>query len=275
MDFDFDFDELPVPFRMQPGLRKVDQVPLTPLIDNGPLFLEKQRVVQLGQSRLAVPGFDAGPALRSIATLADKGGHCDSLARPLELRFEEDFAVLDAATGTLPWLCVCVPSHWAPEEKLGLHLAQVHAPVADNSALQAASHQLIRLVTSGESWQRSVCTVSPSGRFDQHPYRNSREPWPAHPADADPADFVARLFLRVERQSFIPILTPDGSPAGQAVFTIRVMLERLTDAVTTPAKASRLHDWLASMSPPVLDYKNLTACREPVLAWLGRFASTH
>jgi hypothetical protein len=136
---DFDFNQIAVPFRMQPGLRRLEcqDLRLTPLDPSSALYAQKKAVLEAGQSRHALPGFDAAPALQAIAAR----GHCDPQV-PLELAFEEDFAVLDGATGTLPWLCVCVPSHWAPEDKLGLDFAAVHRPVADNTALIAASQQL-------------------------------------------------------------------------------------------------------------------------------------
>jgi dimethylamine monooxygenase subunit A len=56
----------------------------------------------------------------------------------LALAFAEDFAVIDGTTARIPWLAVCLPSHWAPEDKVGRHFAQVHAPVADNQTLISA-----------------------------------------------------------------------------------------------------------------------------------------
>ena len=47
------------------------------------------------------------------------------------------------------------------------------------------------------------------------------------------------------------------------------MLQPLAVAVDTAAKATRLHDALASMSPAVLAYKNLAPAREPLLRWLA------
>src|SRR6185369_5621039 len=125
--------------------------------------------------------FDPGPALDAIvAHGVESGINADRLCEsPLELCFEEDFAVLDGDTGTLPWLRVCVPSHWAPEDKLGLPFAAVHAPVADNALLLAASQQLVQLATSGDRFERFVWTLTPSPRYDQHPRRHAREPWPA------------------------------------------------------------------------------------------------
>jgi hypothetical protein len=53
------------------------------------------------------------------------------------------------------------------------------------------------------------------------------------------------------------------------VFTIRVMLQPLTEAVGTAEDAQRLHEALASMSEAVLAYKNLTPARDRLLAWLA------
>jgi hypothetical protein len=60
----------------------------------------------------------------------------------LSLAFAEDFAVIDGARATIPWLAVCLPSSWAPEDKVGRHFTEVHAPVADNAVLLAAADHL-------------------------------------------------------------------------------------------------------------------------------------
>jgi len=261
---DFDLSRIAVPFRMQPGLQRLDPGArhLTPLAPGSPLWQEKKRVVDGGVSRSAVPGFDARPAIEAILARARAEGL--QAGEPVELAFEEDFAVLDGDTSTLPWLGVCVPSHWAPEDKLGQPFAAVHAPVADNQALLAASRQLVQLVTGGERFERFVWTLTPSGRYDQHPRRHPRSPWP------DPADAVAfarQCYLRAERQTFFPI-----PGHRQAVFTIRVMLQPLAQAVRDRADAQQLHDALASMSEAVLAYKNLVPARTPLLAWLAQRA---
>jgi hypothetical protein len=158
-----------------------------------------------------------------------------------------------------------VPSHWAPEEKLGLPFAAVHAPVADAALILAASQQLVRLATAGQCWERAVWTITPSGRHDQHPRRHARTPWPA---TDDPAPFAAGCWLRSERQTFFPV----GQGTRQAVFTIHVRLQPLVAAVDDAAKAQRLHAALASMSDAVLAYKGLAAARDPLLRWLASLA---
>ncbi|MET0310972.1 MAG: heme-dependent oxidative N-demethylase subunit alpha family protein [Burkholderiaceae bacterium] len=262
---DFDPALIAVPFRMQPGLSRLDEgaVQLTPLDPSGRLFEEKRRVAEAAQSRHAAPGFDPAPALAAIAREGRRLGHEPS-ALPPELAWEEDFAVLDGAAGTIPWICACVPSHWAPEEKAGLPFAALHAPVADAATLVAASAHLVKLATSGR-WERHVWTLSPSSRFDQHPHRHGRTAWPAA---QDPEAFAAACWLRAERQTFFPV----GEGSRQSVFTIRVMLEPLPVFAAEPGAARRLHDSLASMTDAVLAYKGLAEARPRLLRWLSRQA---
>lgn len=259
---DFDFKHIAAPFRMQPGLQRlaIAGSQLTPLDPNSALAGEKRQVLDAGQCFHAVPGFDAAPALEAIRQRALREGHAvtPSSLQDLPLAFEEDFAVLDGATGQLAWMCICTPSHWAPEDKLGLGLSAIHAPVADNALLQAAAAHLVQLATGGERWERYVWTVSPSPRHDQHPRRQPRTAWPEV---ASPEAFAAACYLRAERQTFLPV----GLGTRQAVFTIRVMLQPLAQAVQTQDEARRLHDALASMTDAVLAYKNLTTARPLLL----------
>jgi len=261
---DFDLSQIAVPFRMQPGLRRIalDDMRLTPLRRDSRLYAEKKAIVEAGAARHQVSGFDPSPALQTIADLGVRSGIAHGPDHFPELAFEEDFAVLDGTTGSVPWLCVCVPSHWAPEEKIGLDFTALHQPVADNAALLSAANQLVSLVTAGQAWERFVWTLASSPGYDQHPQRHPRERWPRAVDDDGLAD---ACWLRAERQCFTPV----GKGTAQALFSIRVMLEPLTQAIATPGMARRLHDSLASMSDAVLDYKNLRAVRQPLLRWLS------
>jgi hypothetical protein len=179
----------------------------------------------------------------------------------LALAFAEDFAVIDGRSAQIPWLAVCLPSHWAPEDKIGRHFAQVHAPVADNQVLITAGEHLARLVTGAERWERFVWTITRFPQLSQHPQRCDTAPWPT---DASADALAARAFFRTERQTFIPL------PAhAQAVFTIHVQMQPLADAVELPAHAQQLHAALASMSPAVLAYRGLGDARDRLLAWLA------
>lgn len=306
MTFDFDA-AVSAPFRMQPGLRRlpVGSTQLTPLAPGSRHQREKLAVLSAfwPQALLGMPGFDAGPALQALCRhaaaeqpeawgwdgeralarrlgtavrasgeveqtapgrfgLGDETSRCLlglpapwRLAGLLSLAFAEDFAVVDGRTGSIPWLAVALPSHWAPEDKIGRHFAEVHAPVADSGLLRKAGDSLMRLVTGTERWERFVWNVTDQPRLHAHPARVDPLRW-QHTAVAD-------AWWRTERQTFLPV---DGQ--AQAVFTIHVEVQRLAEAIATPARAAALHAAVASMSEAVLAYRGLAAVRAPLLAWL-------
>jgi len=183
----------------------------------------------------------------------------------LSLAFAEDFAIIDGSDATIPWLAVALPSHWAPEHKVGRSFAEVHSPMADNRLITGAASHLARLVTGSERWERLVWTIARHPRLHAHPDRVDPAPWPDHlEGDA----LAALAWWRTERQSFIPV-----HGLQQAVFVIHVEVHPLAQALADPARAARLHDALASMSPAVLEYRGLAAVRDRLLRWLaGRSA---
>lgn len=284
----FDFDAaVSAPFRMQPGLRRMAAGAghLTAAAPNSRHQREKLAVLGAfaSQALLQAEGFDASNALATLRAVAQQehAGHVDATARVpevqaclaalptswreaalLALAFEDDFAVIDAETTTIPWLAVALPSHWAPEEKVGRPFAEVHAPVADNKLIVGAATHLAALVTGPERWERFVWTIARHPRLHAHPARLDAAPWPR-----DPEAVLAGAWWRTERQSFIPV-----PGARQAVFTIHVDTQPLAEAMT-PERARRVHDALASMSDPVLAYRGLAAVRAPLLDWLARRAT--
>ena len=266
----FDFTQVSVPFHMRPGLARLapDARHLTPLRPGSVLYAEKLAILRQSDTRQAMPGFDPADVLAAVRAQALKdgvtAGDADSL--PLELQVEEDLVLLDTVTTRVPWMCVSVPSRWAPEEKIGLSLASIHHPVADGEALAAALPHLIRVLGHGARWERFVWTVSASPLFDQHPRRQALVPWPD---EANPALLAACCFLRAERQTFFPLCDAHGQPRPQVVFTIRVMMEPLVTAVRIARDARTLHDSIASMSKAVLDYKGLSPVRDRLLRWLA------
>lgn len=206
-----------------------------------------------------------GPAAEAAEVLRRLPGRW-RLAALLILAFAEDFAILDAAGARVPWIAAALPSHWAPEDKVGRHFAEVHAPVADNALLVAAADALSRLVSGPDRWERFVWTVTPQPRLGAHPRLAPAARWTAGRPDA----VAAQAFWRTERQTFLPV-----PGARQAVFTILVEVSPLAEAIDTAACAKRLHDALASMSPAVLRYRGLDGVRDPLLRWLGERAALH
>ena len=221
----------------------------------------RAQALQLGAAVTA--GGAVEPLQAGVFGLSDEVTHCLQglpapwrLAGLLGLAFAEDLAVVDGQDGTIPWLAVCLPSHWAPEDKVGRHFAQVHAPVADNTLLVKASEQLTRLVCAPQRWERFVWNVTDQPRLHAHPAHVAAQRWQQ--------TGVEHAWFRSERQTFIPV-----AGQNQALFTIFVQVQPLAEVLDTPARAQVLHDAIASMSPNVLTYRSLHAVREPLLRWLA------
>jgi hypothetical protein len=183
----------------------------------------------------------------------------------IALAFAEDFAIVDGSRATLPWLAVCLPSHWSPQDKIGRHFSEVHQPVADNALLLKAGEHLMRLVSGEERWERFVWNISRHPRLHTHPLRVDHQPWAA---DLSPEALAEIAWFRTERQTFIPL--PQHQ---QAVFTILVDSRPLPQAIATAAHAERLRDAMASMSQSVLTYRSLVTAQARLVAWLDARAS--
>jgi hypothetical protein len=173
----------------------------------------------------------------------------------LSLAFAEDFALVDGRSGRIPWLAVALPSHWAPEAKVGRSFAEVHAPVADMALVLQAGASLMRLVSQGPPWERFVWTVTDHPRLHAHPDRVDRGRWQR--------TAIAEAWWRSEHQTFIPLAGLDA-----AIFTIHVEVQPLAQVMASPARAAALEAAIASMSPAVLEYRGLSTVREALLAWL-------
>lgn len=199
--------------------------------------------------------------------LGDELSRCVELQPPawrlpalLALAFAEDIAIVDAADATVPWMAVALPSHWAPEDKVGHHFAHIHAPVADAELVRKAGEGLLRLVSGSERWERFVWNVTDNPRLHTHPHRVNTERWSHEPG----ARGLPRAWFRSERQTFIPL--PEHR---QSLFTIAVDVQLLPQVVDTPERARRLADAVQTMSPAVLQYRGLTGVRDQLLDWLA------
>jgi hypothetical protein len=219
-------------------------------------------VVDLDHGSIAPLGKPHRQAHAVLAALAP-GQRAAAL---VSLALCEDFALVDAASASLPWMAVCLPSHWDPREKVGQDFRTVHAPVADSDNVRAAAAHLLALVCGEQRWERFVWTVTTWPGLDQHPERHIKRPWPDAASAAELSDLAT---LRTERQGFIALPAPsDGK--RQAVFTIEVqarpLRQALADEGVDPAALSAA---LASMSDAVLAYRSLAPARDRLVAGLN------
>lgn len=186
----------------------------------------------------------------------------ETFADAVACRVQEDIVIVrgtDQAQAEL--LHVCFPSRWNPRQKIGQSFAAIHEPVADNAQLIAASRNVAHAMIHKGPFVRFVWALTTDARLDQHPDNLKLEPDQA--LLNDPERLAASTFFRTERQTTYPM--PD---LDRALFTIRVYVQPLTDAVQDRSKRARLAAALKIMSPALAAYKGYARLREPLLAWL-------
>jgi hypothetical protein len=170
----------------------------------------------------------------------------------LTVSLQEDFALMvpdHSGELTAQVLSVCFPSGWDPREKLGRSLAQIHAPVADNKALQQATPAMTQAMVSKGPFIRYVWTLAGDNRRSRAPGQDT----------LSQVSSVDALWFRCERQITIPL-------AGQAcLFLIRVFVARYLDVINTPARHQRIVAALSAMTPAMLAYKNISRAANLIL----------
>jgi len=266
------------PFEVRPDLRKLDGAPLfvvdsawadwlqkkrTRLLsgDAGLLFAPDLTEEQLGLvTRLirAVLGEGTSPGPVSQAgglpwLGLDSGISPIDFLLGLTMSVQEDFAVMTPnADGLLKAsvLSVCFPSGWAPAEKIGQSLVEIHAPVADNIDIQKSAAAMSQAMLEKGPFIRFVWTLAGHDQLWRRPGEDSF----SAPFSLD------RLWFRCERQVTVPL-------NGQAsLFLIRVFITKLSEILKTPGHHQQLFAAVQSMSPEMLRYKGLA----PIAHLFGR-----
>ena len=169
--------------------------------------------------------------------------------------WEPDFVILDRTAPHQVWGgCVCFPSGWSLQEKVGKSLFLTHVPVPGlNDDLGANISKLLSRIDLGQFFQRTNWGLTGAAELDQHP----RHKIPAIAAEAEPQ----RVYLRIEWQVLTAI-----SPAA-LLFGIRVFHVPVEQVKSSPGLASRLAKNLETMPDAVAQYKRLDQCR----GWLVKY----
>ena len=169
----------------------------------------------------------------------------------------EDFAVLrrdDTGADRVLWLHACFPSGWRPEQVIGRSFAQIHARIPAFDAVARKTASLVEALVTRGPYVRFVWTVTADDELDHHPEQGRACAWSAA---------TSRGFLRVERQTTVPLLEEAG-----CVFLIRTYLYGFEEL---PAeKRVILAQALESMPFEIAAYKGLTAALPRALELLRR-----
>lgn len=191
----------------------------------------------------------------------------------LAMQVQEDIALLtpDAAGRyRLVLLHLCLPNHWAAEDKLGSDFAAMHAPVPDMNHINRSADTLLERIGQGAGpFVRFAWGIATDDRLNHHPEAplgTEAARWQGR--RFDPAR--PRAWLRVERQVLAGI--DARSDIRPVLFTIRTYHYPLAELADDDARREALMGAVRSMSEAALAYKGLEADRDALLAWLDRGA---
>lgn len=172
----------------------------------------------------------------------------------LSLAISEDIAIVEIdsdGNDRNALMSIAAPSRWAPEEKIGRSFVATHTPVPNMEKTLAVAAKLQQMLLERGPFVRFTWGISTTPALDSHP--SVMEP-PYAGGDA---------WLRTERQVIRRI------PEHQAfLFTIRVMVEPLSDIRKSIIDASALAAALRSMDDKSRIYKSVDGHVDALCAYL-------
>lgn len=174
---------------------------------------------------------------------------------------QEDFCLLRVEEG-VPQLVagvVCFPNRWRLADKIGLPLAGVHRPVPlYGERLQRPVDRFLSLLRPGRIALRANWSLVDDPALHQ-PTGHGRQ----ESSDITAEDAGERLFLRVERQTFMRL-----PQTATVVFGIHTYVSPVAAVVRPPGEAARLRDAVLALPPDMTRYKSLLPFRTALLAYL-------
>ena len=172
----------------------------------------------------------------------------------LSLAIGEDIAIVEIDSegndrNTL--MSIAAPSRWAPEEKIGRSFVATHTPVPNMEKTLAVAAKLQQMLLERGPFVRFTWGISTTPALD------------THPSVTEPPYAGGDAWLRTERQVIRRI------PEHQAfLFTIRVMVEPLSDIRKSITDASALAAALRSMDEKSRIYKSVDGHVDALCAYL-------
>ncbi|MFQ3167681.1 MAG: hypothetical protein ACI8QI_000212 [Limisphaerales bacterium] len=153
--------------------------------------------------------------------------------------------------------CVCFPSSWAFEEKVGRPLDWIHAVVPTlNKKLGEKARSFLTKMPLGQAWLRANWGLTASPALNQHPALGL----PVLTPDIGLGD----VWFRIERQALVAL--PE---TGGILFGIRLEVFPLAEVRASEQARLGLVEALQTMPDAIADYKNLTAARSRLIELLG------
>ena len=149
-------------------------------------------------------------------------------------------------------MSIAAPSRWAPEEKIGRSFVATHTPVPNMEKTLAVAAKLQQMLLERGPFVRFTWGISTTPSLD------------THPSVTEPPYAGGDAWLRTERQVI------RRSPEHNAfLFTIRVMVEPLSDVRKSITDAGALAAALRSMDEKSRIYKSVDGHVDALCAYLS------
>ena len=203
---------------------------------------------------------EAAELAESVGVRTHVGGTALETMIDLGSAWEPDLLLMRSPSeGAQPVLlagCVCFPSSWALEEKMGRPLDAIHGPVPTlNEQFANPVQQFLARMKPGISWERINWGLSRSPELNQHPSRKL----PRLDANVN----AEEVWFRAEYQSLVSL-----PKTGGVLFGIRLVIEPLTKLRDDAAFVEGLSRAIGSMPEVIAVYKGIATARARLLELL-------
>lgn len=142
--------------------------------------------------------------------------------------------------------CLCFPTRWHLQDKVGQHIAAVHGPVDGyDPRITGKVDRLFDQLTERPVWRRNWFLMTNTTLYQ--PDR------PATETIIDADWVLTDMYIRSERQTLRRVID------DWVVFTIRIQQEPLGALLTDDARRQAFRDWVANVSDDFGARRHLTA----------------
>jgi hypothetical protein len=177
---------------------------------------------------------------------------------------QEDLAIVEwrEQKDFISYIHLCLPNHWAAEEKIGQCFIDVHLPVPEMDKINQQVPKLIGALIHKGPFERFTWGIATDKRLNHHPTAPNgieQTEWQGRRFDPDKPE----LYLRIERQTTI------GLPkAGAFIFTIRTYHRAVDDL--NRDELTILKQAIRTMPETIKAYKGFLEQGEEICAYLDR-----
>lgn len=179
-----------------------------------------------------------------------------------------DFTLLDQRENNL-WMDAGIATSqadWSLDFDVGMNFMEWHAPVplAHEMGVFDRALKYLLALQLGKPVRRLNWTMTINPRLDTSP--ENFDKWGSDRMSVTPENVGNKVHLRVEFQAIWRL------PRSNAlVFSIRAYLIKLSELVTQPNMARRLHRVLESLPPELVEYKGITRYYDVTREWLAKY----